>query len=413
MFEKNSNYRFVLSGLIITVLAALSIVSSPAGATHTMSDKWQQSTWNDDHVIVFSECGFAGLAKSLPLGDYPNVRRVGVDNNAISSIIIPPGMAVELFQRRKFGGHWYRLNQNQICLKGNWNDQVRSLRVLDDEPNNSFGFNDGTEHGNRNGKCHRYSVVAEYGDGGIRFVDHEDRLSLVRPGQPLQSELCLQGPVRVEMAKTDREHSVTFTVNGEEYRFGSWEQHDNYQGNLFRKYITVQLPEYSQVYNQQKNHYGQNGWGNTQGFGKRYSSGMPNGSNWGNNYPQNWNKRVVKEKNSNVPKATSTPTLRDFSGGKPDEKDGQKCTSYTVSANHADTGFRFLVGENEFNLIGVGSRSGEICHSGQVQIELAKKRPPAEVVLRVGSKVFAFRSGDQGTRLVRDWYRRYYTVNLH
>ena len=65
-----------------------------------------------------------------------------MEHNAISSIYVPEGMAVEIFQRREFQGHWYRLNRSQACLPGKWDNRIGSLRVVEDDPRNSFGYSD-------------------------------------------------------------------------------------------------------------------------------------------------------------------------------------------------------------------------------------------------------------------------------
>lgn len=260
-------------------------------ANQNKSD-WDRGPWNDRQIIVFSECDFKGRFKVLREGDYETLRQVGVEHNAISSIHIPEGMAVEIFQRRGFGGHWYRLNRSQDCLPGKWDNRIGAMRVLPDKPRNSFGFSDG-------------------------------------------------------------------------YRGRG-------KGN---------------------EQYGNNGWDNTPGFGKRYSSGVPGGENWGNDYRRNWYRQFANNQGG---------------GNKP----AKNCQPYSVSGNHPDVGIRFLAGDQVFRLTGAGTTNARVCERGQVRVELAKKRAPAEVVLRIAGRNHVFRGGDTGDRYQNGWYRKYFTVNL-
>ena len=384
-------------------LAAMLLVPFAVSADHSPDGRWRQSAWNDSHVVVFSECGFEGSAKSIPIGDYKNVDNIGIERNQISSIIVPRGMAVEIFQKRKFQGHWYRINQNQACLKGKWDNRIAALRVVEDNPKNSYGFDDhnGAGHGsgNKRRNCHPYTLRAYDGNGAVRFVDSENQLKQFAPGRDVQGEVCGKGRVNVELAKKDRRADVVISLGEKDYVFERWSQYDDYRGNWYIKRIAIDLPKRSGGGNQDDGQYGQNGWGNTTGFGKRYSSGVDSGANWGNSYNRNWNKVKTKKVVAQQPVAPKAPPKK-------------QCNSFSASGNHPDTGMRFLVGDNQFHVIGNGNITQQICHSGQVQIELAKKRKEAQVVANVAGRTYVFGANQTGDRHVRDWYRKYFTVQL-
>lgn len=375
----------VTSGLMISG-------SNLVHASHESDDEehWQQVSWNDDHVIVFSECGYAGRSKGLPIGDYKALRKVGIEHNAISSIIVPEGLAVEVFQMRGFGGHWYRLNQNQICLKGNWNNRIGSVRVVEDDPRNSYGLSEGYDEDGATRNCHQFTFRAVDGEAAIRFVDKSNKLTSVRSGRAIEGQVCDQQEIRVEMAKKDRRAGAVLSIADTDYEFKPWAQYDDFRGNLYRKYFSIELPK--QHRKGDNIEYGQNGWGNTPGFGNRFSSGVASGENWGNNYQGKWYKKAVaKKKNTN-------------------SNQSGNCAAYVVSGNHPDTGIRFLVGDHKFHMIGSGTVNRKLCHTGEVRVEMAKKRKEANVELNIGGKTYAFRGGDSGDRYQNDWYRKYYTL---
>ena len=382
---KNTGQRLI--GLVL----GLSLLPTISFASHETGNGWTRTDWDDQHIIVFSECGFEGRSKKLPLGDHQMLREVGVEHNAISSMIIPNGLAVEIFQKRRFQGHWYRMNQNQPCLKGNWDNRIGSLRVVADNVENSYGFSNSYHVKPKTKRCHGFSVSTINGQGGIRFVDQASRITNVEPGRPLDGEICEKGPLRIELARKERQTGVGINIGGKEFVFEPWAAYDDYRNGWYRKYITVELPKLRNQGNDSDQSYGQNGWGNTKGFGKRYSSGLPNGENWGNNYPRNWNRVVAKA---------------------PEADPYKDCVPFVAVGNHKDTGVRFLVGDRKFHRVGDGELNEHICHKGKVKVELAKRKTGAEVVLRVGGKTVKFGRGDAGDRLESNWYRKYVTVNL-
>ncbi|MBX2868376.1 MAG: hypothetical protein KTR18_06850 [Acidiferrobacterales bacterium] len=91
---------------------------------------------------------------------------------------------------------------------------------------------------------------------------------------------------------------------------------------------------------------------------------------------------------------------------------GGNCTEYRLSAYGGDAGFRVMVGSRDFRKASNGSVIGKICHSGNVQIELAKRHPGTRVSLAVNGREYVFGEGDRGDRHVNNWFRRYVHVDL-
>ena len=91
---------------------------------------------------------------------------------------------------------------------------------------------------------------------------------------------------------------------------------------------------------------------------------------------------------------------------------GGNCSEYRLSAYGGDAGFRVMVGSRDFRKASNGSVVGRICHSGNVQIELAKRHPGTRVSLAVNGREYVFGEGDRGDRHVNNWFRRYVNVDL-
>lgn len=83
-------------------------------------------------VDVFTDCSFGGTDRLLAVGDYDAARlaELGLNPDVLSSLIVPPGIEVDLFDGDSFTGDSVTLTANSTCLHDQgFNDRVNSLRV--------------------------------------------------------------------------------------------------------------------------------------------------------------------------------------------------------------------------------------------------------------------------------------------
>ena len=87
-------------------------------------------------VTLFADCNFSGQSVSVGVGDYYSMDKVGFPNDALSSIKIPTGLKVTLYENNGFGGSSLVSTSDIACLNTqklkyvyNWNDRVSSFRV--------------------------------------------------------------------------------------------------------------------------------------------------------------------------------------------------------------------------------------------------------------------------------------------
>jgi hypothetical protein len=81
---------------------------------------------------LFQHCNFTGWQVSLAPGDYTTAQltALGALNNDASSLQIPPGYTVTLYDGDNFTGSSVTLKGNTSCLTTNsFNDLVSSIRV--------------------------------------------------------------------------------------------------------------------------------------------------------------------------------------------------------------------------------------------------------------------------------------------
>ena len=80
-------------------------------------------------VTLFVNCPFSGTSVSLGLGDY-NMNQIGLPNDSISSVRVPSGLRLVLFEHSNFEGASVAITDDAACLTDRgWNDRASSVRV--------------------------------------------------------------------------------------------------------------------------------------------------------------------------------------------------------------------------------------------------------------------------------------------
>jgi hypothetical protein len=83
-------------------------------------------------VKVFQHCDFGGYSASLPVGNYDldKLRSLGVQNDDLSSVQVPKGYRVTLYQHAGFAGNSVVRTADEKCLVNeSFNDTASSIKV--------------------------------------------------------------------------------------------------------------------------------------------------------------------------------------------------------------------------------------------------------------------------------------------
>ena len=70
-------------------------------------------------IVLFKNCNYGGTSLTLGIGNYPNISNAGFSNDDLSSIQIPAGMKVTLYQHYNFGGTSVVFTADDACLNDN------------------------------------------------------------------------------------------------------------------------------------------------------------------------------------------------------------------------------------------------------------------------------------------------------
>ena len=85
-------------------------------------------------VTLFSDCNFAGKMADVSFGEYASMEKAGFANDVLSSMKIPAGVKVQVFEHDNFKGSSSIFTMDVTCFRKSqssrsWNDRVSSLKI--------------------------------------------------------------------------------------------------------------------------------------------------------------------------------------------------------------------------------------------------------------------------------------------
>lgn len=87
-------------------------------------------TKTNAQVTIYNDCNFSGSTKTVSVGKYNLSGSFNWDRK-ISSIAIPSGWAITLYENTGYNGSFYNYINSQNCLTTtNWNDRALSMIVV-------------------------------------------------------------------------------------------------------------------------------------------------------------------------------------------------------------------------------------------------------------------------------------------
>ena len=81
-----------------------------------------------NYVTLFEDCNYKGKSYYLEAGTYRGYQ-MKIDNDRLSSMQIPSGMKVTLYEHDNFSGRSNTYTSHVFCLEESWNDMASSLVV--------------------------------------------------------------------------------------------------------------------------------------------------------------------------------------------------------------------------------------------------------------------------------------------
>jgi len=100
-----------------------------------------------DYITIYEHCDYEGDSRALSVGDYENMRGAGIGNDRMSSIRVPDGFTVTIFEDDNFRGDSVRILNDIKCFDKKWNDRTSSLKVAS---KNNRNYQAPPDYGNDN-----------------------------------------------------------------------------------------------------------------------------------------------------------------------------------------------------------------------------------------------------------------------
>ena len=129
-----------LSGNYYTISEDISCMTSTLNnkiRSLVIEEKNQASNYNynqnpsiNSRVTIYVDGNYKGQAVSLLPGTYSSMSQIGFPDNALSSLSLPEGFKVVLYEFENFGGKKYTINQSKSGFSfSGWNDKASSIAV--------------------------------------------------------------------------------------------------------------------------------------------------------------------------------------------------------------------------------------------------------------------------------------------
>ena len=344
----NRFYQASFGLLIVLVLMLMS-----ASSVQAQNRPNYGGGYNNDHryaaneVIMYSECGFRGQAKAVRVGEHSKIDNLGFRNDDLSSIQIPDGLEVIIYEDSKFRGAFARLNQDVECFDRSWDNAVSSIRVN--------------------------------ATGGAAYTP-----GYPRPGRQ-NPNVTPNNLSFVQFANSDLRRG-----NGNTWYLGARGQYDSLTEfrlinqdatSLFmdsvvsRERIRVDLSTYRVTY------YSNNGLAQE--------------------YPiQEAEPGPVADRPHHNPVPTPAAPRSE-----PSRRISGQCFDYRAYTRGGDGGLRFH-GKNNVEKFTTRPVTGRVCHSGAITMEITKTSPGTEVIVEIQGRQFKFDRNEPETRFENNWYRK-------
>ncbi len=332
---------------LLVLIAALAAVST-AEAQNRPNFGNNNANYGGNTVVMFSECGFRGTSQQVGIGEHSKIQNLRFPNDDMSSIRIPAGLEVTLYEDSKFRGGYARLTQDVACFDQSWDNSVSSIKVT-----STGGYNPGYPN----------------------------------PGQPLPG----QPGVNVNnVSYVSFANSELRKINNNTWSLGTMGQYNSMTNYNVVSRDATSLFMQSQVSNERLR---------VDLAANRVTYYAVNGA--AQDFP-------IQQKQ---PGPVTTDPIRPLppvlpgAGNEPNRRISGRCFTYRAYTRGGDGGLRFH-GKSNVERFTTRPATGEVCHSGSLTMEITKTAPNTEVVVEIQGRQFRFGANETADRFETNWYRK-------
>jgi len=316
-------------------------------------------------VTIYEGCDYSGTSRSIDAGDYRNISSLGFGNDQMSSIKVPQGLEVTIFEHEKFKGDYARITQDIACFDRNWNDAVSSLQItstgrLSNQADERDARSNDSRRSNANNRratnadrnvtgdnvarvAFGTSVLQQTGKKHWNLNDPREGVSQFKETQRNESTVYLQNQYTAERVRID----------------------------LFANDVT---------------------FSDRDGRSQRYSISAKQAAVATNSQEQQADRIANNQSSQNR-------TIR------------SECFNFRAYTEGGNGGLRFH-GKNDFYRFSKKAESARICHNGPLTMEVSKTAPNTQVVVEIAGNRYIFASNEKHDALKNNWYRKFVKLKV-
>ena len=117
-----------LSGNLNNRIGSLIIEETNGYNNNPQYPQYQQPA--NERVILYSDANYKGLSASVLPGTYSTMQQAGFIDNNLSSLFLPPGYRIVLYEFENFGGKTYTITATKSSFSiSKWNDKASSIAI--------------------------------------------------------------------------------------------------------------------------------------------------------------------------------------------------------------------------------------------------------------------------------------------
>lgn len=376
------------------ILTAMVLSVSGLFTTQLMAQSYPgNGAYNQNNrVVVYKDCNYRGERREVPVGEYRSLKNLKIDNDSVSSMQIPQGLELTIFENDNFGGSNTRITQDVPCLDRNWNDKTSSLSVRhingdnysrNNSQNNSQnsgsyenrdyqnrgadnrGYNDRSNQNNR-----RYGANQSYAGNDAKVTGN----NIVFVGF---SGVALSNVGNKQWRSTNNRGQITNFREMSRDENAVYLESTNAPEKLKIDLFTNQVTTIDRD-------------------GRQYSFPITS--------------KQAAAVNNNVARSIQSPrAAANQSSENRTIRNG--CFNYKAYTRGGEAGIRFH-GHEGFNRFTNKAYGAKLCHKGTLSMELSKTQPGTEVIVEIDGNRYVFAANDQGDSFQNNWYRKVIRLNI-
>ena len=316
-------------------------------STNSFAENYQgqnSGQQNNTYITIFENCSFQGKSRSLAVGDYSDVEKLNIRNDSISSIQIPEGLQITLFEDERFRGNSVVISTSETCLNRAWDNQASSIKVGKSYQSQSYTGN--------------YTPVVN---------NNSQRLITTEVSQVWFANTSLEKVAAKQWRIVNQNGSIdTFREVNRDGRV------IYLQSNRIAQSVQIDL------------------------YAKNVQFLASNGK------PVNYAiiRSELEKANSNYQVNANVASNRN-----PNRRIQNRCFNFKATAYGGEGGLRFE-GKKSFERFGKRGSTGRICHDGKLKMEISKTQAATKVVVEIEGNKYIFAANEKADILLNTWYRK-------